>query len=762
MDHKTIKEPPPGQLFSPWAARMGLNKSCRDPVFHTGPSFHSAKAPEHRLFYGDLKQRLLFLGTKPWQWGPLAKSLKFSKEGGIIPGGHQRESVSRFERNRETWPGWISQMQSAELMILPNEPGWFSFFRKDRWYNWGNGGLLLNYQPYSIDHPLVWSVLGVSMELANRMLSALIQDKHPFIWTLLYGYIGKWRETEIMCRPQLASGRSRNWPDEKVLVSYQYYEKVRRNCDPRIKEYMERMIKHTPDEYVQRLESLLRDQKWGFMKGAAGTTYAVSHENSVIVLAVGPLNALITGDITLAERCVTLVFLAVTILHELSHAIVTHRMREIYGEDYDNSDNEPFIDFHGVSEIGFELEAAILGGVLEEHVANLAYPPLAWYLQSWPPSKVATSRAAFAGIINGHADFRDGRIMQKTLLPVEFASKLLSEDFWRDQAILRKTDNFFHRTPLFLSNTKYKSWENISSYVSIIAINSSLDLNTLSDFEKGMVQDWRENENLWRSLRRGWWKERRRAWKTTPWSDIELRDSLSEFAYRHSIQDIAGCSALADRMVGCISWDGASKRAYVKEIRDDFEWISHVIGLLMMAAIPIRAQRQVVRRGSYVDGEEIELTPSSMAQGNPDIKMSDEDYLPSQVASRSRLWDPWLQEFLDINRLRHVDYLDLVVRVIQEVILADAKLPTPWIVEMTRVQDALRQARTRPELSTVDPQIKATSWEAWNFRVPDYDPNDWCMWSPEALQWRRLERHEIPDIDLPDSDSDASSEPGPN
>ncbi|RWA14111.1 hypothetical protein EKO27_g1028 [Xylaria grammica] len=738
MDHTTLKEPPPGQLFSPWAARMGLNKSCRDPVFHTGPLFHSAKAPEldsryysdrpdilgtgmfprltdiDRLFYGDLKQRLLFLGTKSWQWGPLAKSLKFSKEGGLIPGGHQRESVSRFERNKETWPGWISQMQSAELMILPNEPVWFSFFRKDRWYNWGNGGLLLNYQPYSIDHPLVWSVLGVSMELANRMLSALIQDKHPFIWTLLYGYIGKWRETEIMCRPQLASGRSRSWPNEKVLVSYEYYNQVRRNCDPSIKEYMERMIKHTPDEYVQRLESLLRDQKWGFMKGAAGTTYAVSHENSVIVLAVGPLNALITGDITLAERCVTLVFLAVTILHELSHAIVTQRMRETYGEDYNNSENEPFIDFHGVSEIGFEFEAAILGGVLEEHIANLAYPPLAWYLQSWPPSKVATSRAAFAGIINGHADFRDGRNMQKTLLPVEFASKLLSEDFWRDQAIPRKTDNFFHRTPLFLSNTKYKSWENLASYVSDITINSSLDLDTLSDFEKGMVQDWQENENLENNT-------------STVYKILRVALRLR------------------------IEWSCVSPGTVPAKQRMSKQY------KMILNGYHIWQRNRFAHDGSDPDSSP---TPSC----NPDIKITDDDYLPPQVASRSRLWDPWLQEFLDINQLRHVDYLDLVARVIQAVILADTKLPTPWIVEITRVQDALRQTRTRPELSTVDPQIKATSWEAWDFRVPDYNPDDWCTWSPEALTWRRLERHEIPDVDLPDSDSDASSEaePGPS
>lgn len=64
--------------------------------------------------------------------------------------------------------------------IVVDEMKWFDFFRKERWYDWIH--VPENFEEdkagetWSVDDPKLWDMLRVIIELANRMLKALIQD----------------------------------------------------------------------------------------------------------------------------------------------------------------------------------------------------------------------------------------------------------------------------------------------------------------------------------------------------------------------------------------------------------------------------------------------------------------------------------------------------------------------------------------------------------------------------------------------------------
>lgn len=118
-----------------------------------------------------------------WQLNPLNKYLKFSNRTGRIPGGHQRPPpttrVFQSTAKREQDGAGIPRLIAQQEMIVPNEQNWFSFFKKDRWFNGEYRDPFLKGQPWSIDHPEIGLYLSIALELANRMLSALIQEQHP-------------------------------------------------------------------------------------------------------------------------------------------------------------------------------------------------------------------------------------------------------------------------------------------------------------------------------------------------------------------------------------------------------------------------------------------------------------------------------------------------------------------------------------------------------------------------------------------------------
>jgi hypothetical protein len=130
-----------------------------------------------RLFFSDTMYRLVLEGIRPWQLGPLNHALRFSDRG-YVPGGHERATASAFPTDPPDHPGWVHHLIYSGELIKPDEATWFPFFRRDRWFDWSETDPILNGASWSIDHPAIWDALSVSLELANRMLLALVEDQN--------------------------------------------------------------------------------------------------------------------------------------------------------------------------------------------------------------------------------------------------------------------------------------------------------------------------------------------------------------------------------------------------------------------------------------------------------------------------------------------------------------------------------------------------------------------------------------------------------
>ncbi|KAI1747238.1 hypothetical protein F4782DRAFT_446123 [Xylaria castorea] len=184
----------------------------RDPKFYDnllfGEDGHTRPkngAEFDRLFISELLQKRCYGGTPTWKLASLNYYLWASDELGIMP------SHLEFD-----YPDWFRE-EYEKMRIEVDETTWFHFLQKSRWYNLtdhprrptqpvAKGG------PWTVDDPAIWENLSVSIELANRMLKALIFDRHGALETLLFGRLLYWRSI-----PSRAA--SRPFEDAIVLLS---------------------------------------------------------------------------------------------------------------------------------------------------------------------------------------------------------------------------------------------------------------------------------------------------------------------------------------------------------------------------------------------------------------------------------------------------------------------------------------------------------------------------------------------------------------
>jgi hypothetical protein len=110
---------------------------------------------------------------------------------------------------------------------------------------------------------------------------------------------------------------------------------------------------------------------------------------------------------------------------------------------------------------------------------------------NWPWPDHPISHGPSSGRhIPGHDDFATGKLIEKVLIPAEFASKLLSESFWKDETIPRKSANFFHRASLFVSRTPNDTTQHLFNYIRDMEIDNQRDLTQLTDSERVMIEQW--------------------------------------------------------------------------------------------------------------------------------------------------------------------------------------------------------------------------------------------------------------------------------
>ncbi|KAI1342268.1 hypothetical protein F5Y15DRAFT_430660 [Xylariaceae sp. FL0016] len=182
---------PPLQL-SPWAERFGYDsnpfhneynpKGQRSsginpeppethPVFYEDPiqppdEPTRSNAELDRFYHGLVNQERVNMGLH----SPMAAALNGvldSSPTAQLSGGHLK-SVDR-QANLDTY---------KNLRIEVDETRWFPFFRKELWYDVGDPMFTEDStRKWSVDDAGVWENLRFTLELADRILKMLIEDK---------------------------------------------------------------------------------------------------------------------------------------------------------------------------------------------------------------------------------------------------------------------------------------------------------------------------------------------------------------------------------------------------------------------------------------------------------------------------------------------------------------------------------------------------------------------------------------------------------
>ncbi|RWA03082.1 hypothetical protein EKO27_g12023 [Xylaria grammica] len=698
--------------LSPWAARFGREE--KSIPYSATTIRHSALAPEYpRLdprYYGDNPDlREHFAGFErgmdedrlhwsekyqkhcihmyTWQVGPLNRYLSFSPRFPKVLGGHATseklidppvaDAIRRLTgaQNVASDEAGFGVFELERIKV--DESQWLSFFQRDRWWDLE----VEDPEPgvrWSVDDPKVWAELSICLELANRMMKAMVNDKHDWLRTILWGRLDYWRNVH----PDPPDAYTR------VLLS--------RNVDRFVCQQLGLQCFFDfadMEDWEARLEELLIGLKWSFMDNGDTRIMGLTEGRKIIQLELVTFFFFFSGSLTEGPR--------------LNNYIN-------YKDDPDPG-LEPLVDFDGMAELGHACEKAIFGGAVEQ--LPLMRLPVSLWAGTWPWRRTAP----YPKDLRNPAFAEDYQI-RLWRIPALWTSKLLSESFWNDATVPRKSDNGFHLTRIFTSATSNapplpRDWGDV-------IVDRSVMPN-LNDVEREMVRDWDERHALWNMFRQNWYQESQGRWKYTPWGLVGDRVPMTLFRHAFKERDQIECAVYSARLVHTISWlEGLQKLLSDLPPLNDWSWIFSAIGLLMLAACPIRLSTLTRNEPASEILKSSYIRPSKMALevGNPDERI-ERDPIPStshaQSAPPTELGNP----FRGIERhgplVTQFDYLNMVLDVIN--FLAGNEIYTygPWLVEILRCHAILHQERTR--LKEHFPQDHQQKWASeWPFQLPEY------------------------------------------
>ncbi|KAI8948342.1 hypothetical protein F4801DRAFT_557551 [Xylaria longipes] len=751
--------------LSPWAERYGPYKNSdpwpTEPVKHS--NFAPIHPPVHPVFYGDEpsveghevfssgyeKDRLfvsevafkaIFHSIQPWQLGPMTRSLRLSQRG-FIPGGH----ISSLSGEAH-----IHRLIYDTERIQVDEDSWFPFLKKNRWRSTAaNEPSILSGNLWSVDDPKVWEELRISLELANRILNALVKDKHIFLQTLLFGKLTYWETARQELFPDQLPPPNNN---STVLLSYPFYKNRFAQVHPNQPCDMDPVLALTEDQYRDQLCRLGSQQDWALVDvkhesgdREGGRTYTLA--GSMIFLNVGAIRPLIKDNITLAERLELVYHIANTVLHELSHALLASRVRDDNSHlnqlgRYEYREDEPFIDFNAQAEMGYAFETALYGGAIRSAVhRGPGDTILAPHKVTWPfPTLLADS--SLGSVVPGHPATGAGVENRLTLIPSLWYSAMLSEDFWQNDSIPRKSDSF-RIGDYFCSRTPHKPGVDEWEYKRAPVIEGNPE--QLDAGYADMVTNWKLRESLWNQSRAGWYDVEKGIWENSPWSDVPSRMRMNAFSQEMNKpldqRDLILCVHETILLIGSATWIGGQQDYIASVLKNQTSWIYHAIGLLMLACLPLRTDN-MTRQQPLPNVIIHALIPCSTGYPRKITRFCQpqrKDWVPE-----SAITSPYVDHlggngqisFYAKGSFNHLSYLDLVSKLLKFFANNNIVVSTPWLDEILRVEDKIRTYRMNQALAggDVDPD-QTWAAEAWDFNVPEYDPHAVSQWSDIIAGW---------------------------
>ncbi|KAK4044120.1 hypothetical protein C8A01DRAFT_31721 [Parachaetomium inaequale] len=603
---------------SPWFRKYGgesrnVLNNPNDPLAHSGlaplfpplhPTYYAEDSTAFNHLYpypmpSDYELDMLF-GTEQSQ---------ISRNGGLTT---WEMGVLR-EHLVNSWPGGHRQLDPVMPHILEDgyrvmvdESAWHPVFAKSKWYDFRlpiiDGKITRGPLPgikdsdvWSVDVPRLWHELSVSLELANRWLRHMANG--PWLNHVVHETWVEWMEAEPTAadldtpgklgpsgKPWRIPAQSRNYDSAKTLKAF-----AERLAPKLVWTFVDdgyhlsatadngdlfgRTIRHWNDGEEPTESTPLADRQAPFL---------------TIYIHVQYLRVLLDPKSTLAERCHATWSMAMTMLHELMHAInFTRHLDAIdapaepcYGQEWDRelgcsgiksffgSDiwEAPSIETTGKS--GYKY-----GMSLTEFPSVLTFDPIA--------------------SVNNTPVMHLGKVTTASPLPAAWSSSTLLEAFYTTIA-QRYGLAAFQAPRLFSSPQIFRGFYTEALPAQPIPQNVAPQHAHLFQELQTTLTALASRRQTWARLR-PWYVPAHARWSLTPYANVRARAILTRFtAAAHPAARLTDAAALgAEREAnaaasGMYYWlrQHAPRPADWQSL--DRDWVYAVLALMMQAVLPAR------------------------------------------------------------------------------------------------------------------------------------------------------------------------------
>ncbi|KAI1423517.1 hypothetical protein F5Y12DRAFT_798360 [Xylaria sp. FL1777] len=743
---------------SPWTERFGTYEDVSFPLIKKGDGLcHSELAPLHpRLhpkYYDSIPlpnefvksasdteiddiliaeefQRTIFFGNPSWRIPPFNGDLSWD-EAPSMSGGHRPGDDQRY-------PQLLQDYMAKRITV--DESTWLPFFRKDRWYDFDQGfsntiveadGTTQKIRTWSVDNDQVWNTLRFTIEIANRILKALLRDNNRWLGMLLYGRVQLWYE---LYSDPIDYHKYIGKKEYRILMDPETEKQI---CQARQRPFLGRDIEPSGDKRRDLMTHLLNDIVWMFLSSAdrqRGLTNICTGINpNLLVLLCG-------GTISIAERCILHVNQAVTV-NELMHALFKKRVDDGVNISPEvlrqmstcspNCNQEPYIENEPIREVGRSFEAAVFGGT----PIGLPYSIGSKYTPNIPmlvaiityPSLYAVSHLAPETI--DHPSLQSSAPVEISLLPAALFWRLQSEDFWN--LTPPHGQNGFLYPKIFTT----KVAEDI--YTDRILENH---VTVNPDAARGirfrdMAQRWNERLSIW-SARRPWYDSALRRWLETPWGYMKIRKVILIFIEGYKARDEAKCASIAwalEAAIPRVNLDTLPKdiATSIPEVGSNngspHLWLFHCLALLMFAALPLR---KVDRPGRMAD--KVRTLQRSKTVGDqfpPFIRLIDQAQEVSGIARR----DLYFHRLTDARtvRMRSREHYIFAALDTWDYFARDRGIHT-----YKAFDNAILNLTSYIHLQIRSQGFTEESWlPQFPFEIPTYQPSLLSKWNPSTQVW---------------------------
>ncbi|TGJ87549.1 hypothetical protein E0Z10_g1206 [Xylaria hypoxylon] len=552
-----------GAPASPWTERFGIDGDNLHPLTQRNGILHSGIAPSHPKLHpqyfdsippedefaapvrneeidgilaAEEYQRILFFGNPTWRIPPLNSVLSWDGSPSTLGSGH-------LPGDDERYPQLLQEYMEQRIEV--DESTWFPFFRKNRWYDFDQSysdtileadGSTWQTRTWTVDDERVWNVLRFSTEIANRILMTLIRDNNRWLGTFLYGRVQLWYE--LHAHPADYNNFI-GTKDYRILMDPDTEREI---CGKMNKPFLGRDIE--PDAQKRML--------------------------------------LCGGTISIAERCILHTRQAMTMLHELMHALWRGRIEnganlstlvqtELTQGPMLQRYREPYIQDEPVKETGRSFEAAIFGGT------PVNRPTLhgGIYAQNLPitvmsvnyPSRYSSGTGA-DGVT--HPSLKPNAPVDFSYIPAALFWRLQSKLLWHSMPPHGQAGFIF--PSIFTTRRTTERYTRRYLHKPVTVEPYAVDGVRFLD----LAERWNEQLSIW-SARRPWYDSALQTWLNTPWGYIRTRSKIQLFLGAYKDRDEAKCASIA--------WDLEQEvpKLNFRSLR----------GLLMHAALPLRREDYV-------------------------------------------------------------------------------------------------------------------------------------------------------------------------